>query len=173
MSRSGIPEMSKIIFVWHLNASTLSSNFGQTIMSFSEYFMQMAAELEAAKAAAGQQACQLADDLAAKAKELAGLQARHQAVEGELEQTKQTLEEQQDATKVQSEAAAAALLRSSELEAELAASQDKLKACDSVCSSVMHWPVSLDASKTAISQRFDIQLTPYIRTCDDGTAEAN
>lgn len=98
----------------------------------------MAAELEAAKAAAGEQAGKLAEDLANKTQELAELQARFEASEQDVVQTRATLEEQEAAARSQAEAAAAASTRCGELEAALAAVQDQLQASQEVRDRV--WP---------------------------------
>lgn len=92
----------------------------------------MAAELEAAKAAAGQQAGKLAEDLKTKEKELAELQARCDAGERDLEQKQKTLEEQEAAAQQHTEAAAAASARCSELEAALVTAQEQIQASQAV-----------------------------------------
>lgn len=94
--------------------------------------MQMAAELEAAKAAAGEQAGKLAEDLRAKEQALAELQARCDAAERDLEQKQKTLEEQEAAARLQTEAAAAASARCSELEAALVTAQEQIQASQAV-----------------------------------------
>lgn len=92
----------------------------------------MTDELSAVKAAAGDEAGQLAADLEAKEQELAAIQARCDAAEKDAEQTRAALKTEQATSRSQTEAAAASGTRCSELEEAVAAAQSQLQAVQEV-----------------------------------------